>query len=901
MIKLKNIYVCVLTFLSLTTTVFSQEYLHENNEILQSEDKEIDLLYESKNEYNNIYSISHIKSDDLSKTTSLNSTDSWRNRLSGFYSDRVRGLASINQGPILFILDGFQTDASFINNIDIEEIESVTIMKDAPSTALYGIRGANGIVSINTKRGFVGKPKIQVNATYGLQNIIEIPQFYNTYDYTGLYNEALLNDGLSNLFTEDQRNTYPDTDWYNEALNDFAPLAKVDFSIRGGVKRVKYYVYVNYFNSQGFFKNTGLNKDYSIQENNTRYNFRSNFDIQVFEKTTLKADVGGYLYDLHGPRHSRYEIFDAIQTMPPIIQGIYDDGIYGGSATYRNNPLALINNAGYTKNHQRAFNFNLKLIQDLDMITEGLRFNGVVNINNFGNYVDTWGKDFRTQSRIGNEIINFGFEGSLWSSSWFTQFRNMGCDLYFDYNKSWDNSKLTALLGYRASTQTASGRNQTINHLDTYGKISYSYLNKYFADLVMGYNGSQHYDKGKRFGFFPALALGWLVSEEEGFHNSKIDLLKIRASIGLTGSDYVEDAYKFMYSQVYMWGNGYYLRNDNSSVGGIYEGMPAYPNAKWENSLKANLGLDFGINNFKFGVDLYTDYRYDILVSRDGFVPDLIGINLPMDNKGRAISYGLETTVDYTYKLNSFAFNFGGFFNFNKSKILEMNEIPRPFPYLERTKKPIGQYFGLEHKGFFQDQADIENSPFQTFSSYSKGDIKYVDQNNDGIIDDFDMVAIGKSWFPEIIFAFEPSIAYKNFTVEALFQGVVNRSIYLNTSQFWGFYNQKNIASNAVEGRWTEETKANATLPRLTTVNNENNYRLNDLWVTNGNFLKLRYLELRYDFKKEFLSTLNIVDAQIFIRSDNLLFFDHIKNADPENLGPVPTTSLKNIGFKITF
>lgn len=899
MIQFKYIYVCLLFILSIGTSVFSQESDNDNQSLL---DEDIILLYETKNKKNNIYSISHIKSNDLSKTTSFNASDSWTGRVSGYYYDRIRGLSSTNQGPVLILLDGFQADAGFVNSIDIEEIESVTIMKDAPSTALYGMRGANGIISINTKRGFIGKPRIQARGTYGVQSITESPRYYNSYDYTGFYNEALINDGLTNLFTESQRNSLPNTDWHNEALNNFAPVAKVDFSVRGGTERVKYYVYVNYFNSKGFFKNSGTTPDYSLKENNTRYNFRSNFDIQIFEKTKVSADVGGFLYDINGPRHSTYEIFDMLQTIPPIIQGVYDDGNYGGSATYRNNPLAMINNAGYSKNHQRAFNFNFKLTQDLDILTDGLNFNGAVNINNWGNYVDRWVKDYKTQSRTGSDIIDFGFESSLWTESWFTQIRSMGTDLYFDYSKEWDDSKLTALLGYRFSTQTASGRNQNITRLGTYGKVSYSLLDKYLADIIIGYNGSQYYESGKRFGLFPALALGWLISEEGRFDSSKIDLLKLRASIGLTGSDYLEDTYKFMYFQSYMWGIGYHFRNDNSSVGGIIEGMPAYQNAKWENSFKSNIGLDFGFNNsFKLGLDLFADYRYDIMVPRDGAVPDLIGTDLPLDNEGRVLSYGVETTFDYTYKINQLTINAGGFFNFYKSKILEMNEIPRPFTYLERTNKPIDQYFGLQTNGFFNDQTEINNSPQQTFSNYKPGDIKYVDQNGDGIIDDFDMTAIGKSWFPEMIFAFEPSITYKNLTIEALFQGIVGRSVYLNTSQFWSFYNQRNIATNAVEGRWTEATKNNASMPRLTTVSNENNYRLNDLWLANGNFLKLRYLELRYDLGEKLLKTLNISNAQIFIRGYNLFSFDHLENADPENIGAVPSISLKNVGFKLTF
>lgn len=873
--------------------------------------QEIPLLYDQeKTEQSNIYSVSYLGTDKLSKTISFSLFDAVKGRLSGYNDYVVRGYASVNQGPVMFLLDGFEINSNFIDNIDIEEIESVTLMKDAASTALFGQKSANGILSIKTKRGIVGKPVIKVEGAYGFNTLMEKPSFFNSYEYTGFYNEALQNDGLPALYSENERNMYkegnpeyyPNTDWYNEALKNTAPLGKIGLTVRGGSPVVKYFVYADYFSRKGLFKDTGLKHDYSSEEKHDRFNFRSNFDIRVFEKTNIKADVGGYIYERNSPRYSSYEIYDALQTMPPIIKGVYGDGIYGGNATYRNNPLAMISNSGYSKQHTRSFNFSFKLTQDLDAILDGLRFHGIVNILNMGLYNDTWAKDFMTENRTESGINRYGFESELRYSTGFSQLRSMGTDIYFDYNKSWDDSHLTGLIGFRQSSETASGRDQNVANVGTYGQVSYTKQNKYFADLVMGYNGSQNFAQDKRFGFFPALAAGWLISEEDYFKSDFVKLLKLRASIGLTGSDYVSNEYKFMYFQSYKWDGGYNLGNDNSWQGGIAEGMPAYPGAKWENSLKSNVGVDVNLNGqFNIGIDFFVDKRSDILVSRSGKVPGMIGIALPYDNKGEVRTYGIEATLDYNYKINDFALDIGGFFNFNKSKIIEMNEIPRAYTYLERTNKPIGQYFGLETLGFFRDQADIENSPKQLFSEVKPGDIKYKDRNNDGIIDEFDEIAIGKSWIPEITFAFYPSVSYKNLTVEALFNGVANRSVYLNTSCFWGFYSQRNLAINATEGRWTEANKGNATLPRLTTLDNKNNYRSNDLWLVNGNFVKLRYVELRYDFPEKTLRNVRIKNAQLYVRAYDLFSFDHIKDADPANLGPEPTYSLKNIGLKLTF
>lgn len=908
MVNKKFIYIWLFSILSVINTAVGQEVIYTDQDSLS--DRQVPLLYDSPDKENNIYSVSFITAEDLAKTTSFSLMDALQGRLSG-YSSMVRGVSSTNQGSVLVLVDGFEQDMEYVTNIDIEEVESVTIHKDAAATALFGQRAANGIVSIKTKRGFVGKPVIKVTGTSGIFNTLYLPQYYNSYDYTGFYNEARRNDGLPELYSEVQRQNYkngnselyPSTDWYDQALRDYGSVGKVNLTIRGGKKNVKYFVLANYFNRKGIFDNTGIYEDYSTQEKVDRINFRSNFDIQVAPKTLVKADIGGYISDENSPGTSTYNIFDAIQETPPIIAGTYDDGAYGGNSVYRDNPIALISESGYSKRHYRAINGAFKLIQDLDDLVEGLRFHGHVNFFNWALYRDNWSKEFATEFRQADDTLHFGFDESLSYGSNITQLRNAGAEFYFDYNKTWDDSKLNALLGHRFSRKTAGGQNQTYSHMGFFGKASYSKQDKYFADVILAYNGSQNFAAGNRYGFFPALAFGWKASDEDFLSDSKaINFLKFRGSVGLTGAEHVPSGYRFMYFQQYSWSGGYNLSNDNSWNGGISEGMPAYENAKWENSLKANVGMDLTLfENLDFGLDLYVDKRTDILVFRDGNVPDLIGIDLPLINMGEVVSRGIETTLGYNLEVDDFTFNVNGYFNFNKSKILEMNEIPRSEKYLERTGLPVGQFFGLESIGFFENENDIQSSPVQLFSAVKPGDIKYKDQNNDGVIDEFDEVAIGKGSVPEIIYAFSPSVSYKGITVEALFDGVANRSMMLNTSQFWGFYNQRNLATNAVEGRWTESNKEGATVPRLTTMENKNNYRSNDLWLADGSFLKLRLLEIRYDFPKSLLNNIGIEGLQVYLRGNNLASFDKIENADPENLGPVPTVSLKNIGVKIAF
>lgn len=880
---------------------------------LPANNKQIPLLYGDHSADRNIYSVSAVFSNELEQTTSFSLFDSFNGRLSGYNSlnSLIWGYSSVNQGPMLVLLDNFEQSMDIIDRIDVREIESVSVLKDAASTALYGQRAANGILLIKTKRGINGKATVKIEGTTGLYTMTEQPKYYDSYDYMGFYNEALQNDGLPIRYTEETRELYrasgselyPNTFWYNEVLNSFAPLSKVGLTIRGGNENIKYFVLANFSNRKELFKQ--VESDESPTHNQNRINFRTNFDIKLFESTNIKVDIGGYLNDENRSIYTNSEIFGVLRKNPPYIMEQYADGVYGGDATYTNNPLAMLNGSGYTQNHHRYYTANFELIQNLDKAVKGLSFHGKVNITNWSLYSDTWKKNYATQHRTDTVITN-GFNDALAYTSATTQIRHIGADLFFDYTRKWADSELSGLLGGRISQEIQSGQSNTYSHLDFFGKVSYQNRDKYFADFVAAYNGSQYFAPGKRFGFFPAAAAGWLISGEDWFSSNVVKSLKLRASAGLTGSDYVENSpvdYRFMYLQRYRWHTGYNLGNDYGNQGGVVQAMPAYVNAKWENSFKTNVGLDLGITkNLNLSFDAFIDDRSDILVSRDGTIPALIGIELPLVNQGRVVSKGIEVSADYLFTImGDFKFNLNGYFNYNKSRILNMNEIPQAYDYLNRTGGSVGQFFGLESIGFFHDQDDIDNSPRQLFSEVRPGDIKYKDQNGDKVIDEFDVVAIGRSNVPEILYAFSPSIEHKGFRITALFEGVANRTVYQSTTQFWAFSGQSNIASNAVEGRWTVENPNGATLPRLTTLDNKNNYRLNDIWLKNGAFLKLRNVELSYDFPKQWISLLSISQFTVYVRGNNLFTLDHIKNADADNMGILPAYSLKNIGFKLIF
>ncbi|WP_371824297.1 SusC/RagA family TonB-linked outer membrane protein [Lutibacter sp. A64] len=431
---------------------------------------------------------------------------------------------------------------------------------------------------------------------------------------------------------------------------------------------------------------------------------------------------------------------------------------------------------------------------------------------------------------------------------------------------------------------------------------SYGYKNKYFVDAVLSYSGSSVLPDGDRFGFFPAISAGWVLNREDFLKDNKsVDYLKVRASWGMSGNNIMDPN---LYEQAFGSGGGYYFNNNNSNLGGISEWRLASNNLTYENSIKSNLGVDIELfGSLSITLDAFYDIRENILVATSGTIPSLIGVNTAIANEGEVKNRGVETSLLWKSNAGSFKYYVGGNFTFAKNEIVNKNEEFQPYDYLKETGNSIGQQFGLQALGFFENQADIDASPQQLFSNVRPGDIKYKDQNNDGVIDDLDIVPIGyANAYPEIYYGINLGGEYKRFGIDLQFQGIANQTVYLNTKSVHiplrGNTNITNFSANS----WTPETAATATLPRLSLLENENNYRKNDIWLVSGDYLKLRRFEVYYKLPEQLISKLNISKAKIYGRGMNVFSIDNTGDVDPESIGvSYPSLASYHVGIKLEF
>lgn len=826
----------------------------------------------------------------------------------------IRGLASYRNGDILTFVDGFESP---FDQLTADEIDKITVLKDAAATAMYGMRGANGVLLVTTKRGKSGKPKISFGAQTGWQSPTRLPSFLDSYNYATLYNEARRNDAQPERYTTADLEAYrsrsdpyfhPDVNWYDEVLKKSAPMSNYNLNVSGGNNNARFFVLLNVLKNTGLYKNTDRKKEENANANFLRYNFRSNVDINVTKRLSASLDLAGRVEDRTYPGAGAGDIWGNMMLVPPNAFPVKNpDGTYGGTSVYRNNPVGLVLAKGVASTHDRNMQATMRLKYDLDQLTSGLAVSAAVSFSNWFRGNDDKRKNFAVYQLLrgasGDTIYNKFGENTTASvdDGQNNQWRRTNTLFNLTYDRSFGKSDVNALLQYQQDVYTISGNNVPFAHQGGGGRITYTYNRKYIAELTFGYNGSENFPKGKRFGFFPALSAGWILSREAFLQPAAwIDFLKLRASYGLTGNDQVGGR-RFPYQQYYYGGAGYNYGTDNHYSGGIDEGSLGNPAVTWEKSKKANIGLEgnFLKNRLSFVFDAFYEKRTDILAERSSSVPGYIGVGLPAENIGIVNNRGFEASLGFredrakgvSYFVNASA-------SYAHNEIEYMAEAKRPFAYLNRTGQSILQPFGLQAIGFFRDEAEIAASPRQTFAPVKPGDIKYKDQNGDNIIDIYDEVPIGKPAMPAWTFGLHTGISYKGISLEAFFQGVTGRSVMLDGPLVWAFVNDAKAAPLAL-GRWTPETAATATYPRLTTTANDNNYRASDFWQRNGRFIRLRNLELGYTLPAKVSGIVSLQQTYLYVNAVNLFTIDDVKLADPEVLTGYPVMKSVNIGIRL--
>ena len=831
----------------------------------------------------------------------------------------ARGVNTYGSGTGLFIvIDGFQSTEAYFQQLTPQEIESITLLKDASATAIYGSKGANGVLLITTKRGTSDKIKINFSIQSGFQQPLRLPEFLGAYDYATLYNEALVNDGKSPFYTPMDLEAYktgndpifhPDVDWYGTILRKAAPITNYNFTASGSNEYFRYFVLLNVLDDRSLYRKAGNVSDFSKNGTYTRYNFRTNIDVKLSKRLQGAITLGGTIEDKTNPGTSENTsgMFDLMSSIAPNAFPVYvSTGMYGGNSMY-SNPLGDLMQTGYTSYNGRSLQAIFQLKGDLGFITPGLSVSGAVGFNT---YFKSYSKKSRQYARYSvdrdnaDEIIyttygqNTSLAGDESSSS---QWRDYSLQASLNYNRTFNElHNIDAIYLGSYNDYVVTGTDLSYKNIAMGGRVTYSYDKRYIGEFSFGYNGTENFPKGHRFGFFPAGSLGWILSNEAFLKGNPIlNYLKLRASYGIVGNDNI-GGIRYMFDQYYD-GYGYHLGNSNNVQDGLVQGKLANPDVTWEKEKKFNAGFEATlINKIDVSFDYFIQKRSNILSQPYRTVPDYLGISRPDINIGKVDNKGLETSIRYNgIGKKDLTYFVETSFWYAKNKVVYNAEAIQENEYLYGTGRMVGQPFVLEAIGFFKDEDDILKSPTQTFTDVRPGDIKYKDQNKDGKIDSNDYYPIGYTSMPQITLGLHGGITFKGFDMDIFFQGAANRTVYCGGKYYHAFQNDGKVSSIAM-GRWTPETAETATYPRLSSENNLNNYQASSFWQKNGNFLKLRSLEIGYTLPFQLSRKINLEKVRIFANGTNLFSLDHMDGfTDPETMSGYPALRIISFGLSI--
>ena len=845
----------------------------------------------------------------------------------------IRGIGSYNYGSYTIYVDGFQTNSSFLQYLTPAEIESVSILKDAAALSTFGMKGANGVIWVETKRGKVGKPQVKLQVRTGLQQALHITKPLGSYDYASLYNEAISNDNgriWNPHYSQTQLNDYRtgkgiNTDWYDQVLRNSTPFCAADASFSGGIDAAKYFVMVNFTRSQGLYdtKTDDTHSNARLQQ----FNVRSNFDFKLFQIFEGKVDLGGRIEDRRYPGYNGSNLWSNLERYPNNIYPVRNEnGSWTGTAVYPDNPLASITELGYFSTRDRNLQANFSLKEKLDFLTPGLYLMEAVSFNNWtrGSYNVTknYARFIGTEQQTTDKNTNYGISDDWGTNQWtWIQLKaTAGYDKQIGLHKiSAAASYLQYVYNVDANQNGQGGVNNKYAYQNISGRFNYTYNNKYVGEFGFAVSGSDNYKKGNRYGFYPTLSGAWVVSNEDFLKDSPVvNLLKVRASVGKIGYDGFEGR-RYLYEQYYQWNGSYPTGNGNPSWhGGLVPAYTATPDIFAEKSLKYNVGVDTRLfGGLSLTADAFIDKRSGI-VSQDFSMSDVYGMEAPYKNIGKVTTSGFEANLQYTDKVGALRYSIGGNVSYFKDKIDYMAELTPASPYAWQTGNSIGSQFGYQATGFYDitdfnaDGSLKDSNPFPTFGEVQPGDIKYKDLNGDKRIDDRDKLRIGQSDCPNLTYALTAEAEYKGLDFRVLFQGAASRDVNIMNAarnKVIAFENNGNVYDIA-QGRWAYypeqniDTRQYATYPRLSTQNNNNNYLNSTFWMKNGQFLRMRNIELGYNFPKETLKKLRLTQVRVFVSGVNLLTWSPLLkdyDMDPESLSGYPALKSYNIGITVGF
>ena len=932
--------------------------------------------YGTQRKISNIGAQSSMKMEDI-KTPSASLTTTLAGRLAGVVAVQrtgepgkdaadiwIRGISTPNTSSPLVLVDG--VERSF-NDIDPEDIESLTTLKDASATAVYGVRGANGVILIKTKPGKVGKPTVSADYYESFTRFTKMVDLADGITYMNAANEAMRNDGIATKYTEDQiRNTiagkdpylYPNVDWLKEIFNDWGHNRRVNVNVRGGSEKVAYYASVSYFNETGMTVTDKNINTYDSKMKYSRYNFTTNLNIDVTPTTKVEIGAQGYLGEGNYPAISSADLYNAAMSISPVeypkMFFVNGEAYVPGTSTNNNfnNPYSQATRRGYDNLTKNQIYSNLRVTQDLDMLTKGLKLTAMYAFDVYNeihvhqdraestyNFLDTSvpydmnGQPILQRIYEGSNVLSYKQETSGNKKTYL--------EASLNYDRTFnDDHRVSALFLFNQQSKLLYPKG-TLEDAIPYrmmgiaGRATYSWKDRYFAEFNIGYNGAENFSPKHRFGTFPAFGVGWVVSNEKFWQplSKAVSFLKIRYTDGKVGNSEVSDR-RFMYlDQMKENGDYGYKFGPNGTKWAGYETVNMAVDLIWEESRKQDLGIDLKLFNDDLSIvfDLFKERRENILLKREHSIPSFLGYNTsaPYGNIGIIENKGFDGTIEYNKRINKdWVIALRGNVTFNKDKWIQ-GELPeQKYEWMNQYGRNINGAKGYVAEGLFT-QAEIDDmarweslsaankaitpKPFASqFGTVKAGDIKYKDLNNDGQIDAYDQTYISRGDVPTTVYGFGFTVGWKDLSVGMMFQGVAGAERVLNGSSinpFNGGGGSGNLYSN-IGDRWTEENPdQNAFYPRLSygseTTSSINNFQKSTWWVRNMNFLRLKTLQLSYNLPKPWVNKVHLKNAAVYVMGTNLFTLSRFKLWDPElntdNGASYPNTTSYSVGINFTF
>ena len=837
----------------------------------------------------------------------------------------IRGVSTFgaNSTPLILV-DGVERS---MDMVDTEDIASLSILKDASATALYGVRGANGIVLITTRRGSESKPQLSVKVETGMTSPVKLPEMASTGEFIDFLNNMYVNSGQEAIFTDFQKeqylsgadpDLYPSVDWVNEVFKNQAMTTKANIGVSGGTKNVRYYVGGSYYLEDGIL-NTAANDRYDAQMSYQRFNFRTNVDINLTKSTVLGMNVSTQFTVKNSPAAGLDALLQQTMTLTPTAIPLkYSDGTLAaikGTA----NPYNLLNERGYSNTSSNVAQSTVSLTQDFsDFVTEGLTARAAfsfdaTNTNTLNRSIlpKTYRAIGRGEPTEENPLGPLQYEVIDDYAGYITLSTSNSGKRYINFEGSINYERQFAYAHRVSAMALYSMRSLSYTHPESYiaafpyksmgvaARTTYSYKDRYFFEFNMGYNGSENFAPGHRFGFFPAVAVGYMISNEPWWESisDTINLLKFKASYGSVGNDQIGGSRRFAYNTTIntsapgaAWGT---VANSSATgyqtVGGITTAEMGNAAVEWEQATKGNVGVELGLfNDLTIQADLFRDYRDGIFLMRQS-TPTAIGLQKDQYvNIGEMLNRGFDMSVVYDHTFaNGLNVSARGNFTFNRNRLI-YNDQPTPVEeYLSEVGFAYGQRKGLISCGLFKDQADIDSWPEQTFGDVQPGDIKYKDINGDGYVDQYDKVAIGYTTIPEINYGFGLSIGYKGFDASVFFNGVSNVTRQIGGTNLYGASSSPQLTGqvfkDVAKNHWTiDNPNQNAPYPRLGTTRSNNNTQTSDYWTRDMSFLRLKNAEIGYTFPKKLTKKAGIQALRLYVSGTNLITFSEFKLWDPE-------------------